>query len=422
MAYYIRLSCCLILLMWLLPACQQVRRLTGHRHHKTTATAIANADLVGGTEIDTGRYLLLAYNRYSNVRHRSDNWFSKNVFIKLRRLDDLPLGKIVALPQPAIGISEYTQATWHFDASPAIAGTVTRLATTAAGHCLRLRLRYTDAKGKSGPLLVETVFFRNDPTYFQRHYIDYKGKYDDLRLALKEPAKVKSLDLVTYAIQYAKRNGRDSGPDTLYQRLGELYNLEELNLHLSNLTTLPPSMQQLKRLKKLNLGYNSFTAFPMLVLALDSLTELNLESNRLDSIPAAIAQLRALSVLNLGSNRLRHYPMAVSSISSLRELGLANANLRAVPAQIAQLTQLQALNLDGFWNNPRRNQLLDISVLSHLKQLRALSIRDNGTSLQLLPQLYQLPALEELDMRYSGLDSAQIDRARFPKMKKLLLR
>ena len=233
---------------------------------------------------------------------------------------------------------------------------------------------------------------------------------------------MKSLDLVTYAIQYAKRNGRDSGPDTLYQRLGELYNLEELNLHLSNLTTLPPSMQQLKRLKKLNLGYNSFTAFPMLVLALDSLTELNLESNRLDSIPAAIAQLRALSVLNLGSNRLRHYPMAVSGISSLRELGLANANLRAVPAQIAQLTQLQALNLDGFWNNPRRNQLLDISVLSHLKQLRALSIRDNGTSLQLLPQLYQLPALEELDMRYSGLDSAQIDRARFPKMKKLLLR
>lgn len=418
MTRYVQWIGFLISLSGLLPACQQVRRMTGHLYQKTT-TAVTNADLIGGTEIDTGRYVLLAYEQYSDRPHHSDSWFAKNVFIKVRSLDEFPLQREVVIPRPGVSISTYSRATWYFEASKVVAGTITRLASSAAGYRLRLNLRYTDAKGKSLPLLAGTVFFRNDSTYFQRHQVDYHGKYDDLRLALKEPAKVKSLDLVTYAIQYEKRNGRDSGPDTLYQRLGELYNLEELNVILSHLKALPLGMRHLKRLKKLNLGYNNLTVFPTMLFALDSLQELNLEYNHLDSIPATVSQLRQLKVLNLNDNRLNRYPMAVNEIVGLQELSLANANLRAVPIQIQQLTDLRVLNLDGFWNNKRRNQLQDISALGGLKQLRSLSIESNATIESIPSALYQLQNLEELKLNGNLLDSSKVNASRWPKLKKL---
>ncbi len=404
----------------LLPACQQLRRLSGARYHRISATALAHAYLVGGTEIDTGRYLLLAYERYSDRPHHSDNWFAENVYIRVRRLDALPIGREVAIPQPGIFVSTYAQATWYFEVSQAISGTITRLASTARGQRLRLNLRYIDRKGQSKILLANTVFFRNDPTYFQRHYIDHHGKYNDLRQALKEPARVRSLDLVTYAIDYEHRNGRGSGPDTLYRRLGELRNLEELNLHLSDLAALPPGFEKLKRLKKLNLGSNHLTTFPVQLLALDSLRELSLEYNQLDSIPASILGLKQLKVLNLGTNHLTHYPMVVNELTGLQELSLSNANLRTIPRQIQQLTELRVLNLDGFWNNPRRNQLRDISALKVLKQLRSLSLRDNGTIALLTDELYQLKGLEELDLQYNAIDTARVNKRRFPQVKKLL--
>jgi Leucine-rich repeat (LRR) protein len=409
----------LLLLLLAGSACQSLRRLLNVRYHHHSTAIISNADLVGGTEIDTGRYVLLSYEMSSDVPHHSDSWYTSSIFIKLKTLAALPQGKPVAIPDAAVAVSAYKRSTWYFENVQRITGFITRLDSTAAGYRLRLDLHYTSRKGIRQKLVTKSLRFRHDRDYFKRHRVDYKGIYEDLRLALKEPAKVKSLDLVTYAIQYEKRNGRGSGPDTLYQRLGELYNLEELDLHLSNLKVLPEGFRNLKRLKKLNLGYNQLTSFPVLLFELDSLRELNLEWNRLDSIPATVARLRHLKVLNLDDNRLNRYPMAVNAIVSLQELFLSNANLRVIPDQIRQLVNLEVLNLDGFWNSQRKNRLQDIAAIGSLSKLRSLSIKENGTIEAIPPELYQLKELEELNLQANPIDSAGIDRSRFPKLIKL---
>ncbi|WP_426060546.1 leucine-rich repeat domain-containing protein [Hymenobacter sp. B1770] len=413
-----RFLCTGLFLMWFMPACRLLHPATRAGHYTNTATAISGAELIGGVEIDTGRYLLFHYERYFDIPNHSDVWSDNSVFIKIKALDDLPAGQLVAIPGTAATVSGYLKGTWYFESRQKITGTITRLASTATGHRLKISLKYADPKGKLAVLVEDILWFRNDSTYFQDRKVDYKGKYDDLRLALKEPAKVKSLDLVTYAIQYDKRNGKDTGLDTLYQRLGELYNLKELNLHLNHLESLPESMRKLKRLKRLDLGYNRLTTFPEVVFALDSLQELNLEWNRLDSIPPRVAQLRQLNKLNLGDNNLNHYPMAVNAITSLRVLGLDNTNLRFLPTQIQQLVNLEKLSLDGFWNVKRRNQLEDITALYYLGKLRSLSLKDNGTIKGLEHQLYELHRLrklQELNLEWnSGVD--QLDTTRLPKL------
>ena len=400
-------------------SCQSARRVSRSGSVITTARALKGANLIGGTEIDTGRYVLLSYERRFDIPHHSDVWSDNVVFIKLQQLDALPLGQPVAVPGTAAVVSGYLESTWYFENRQAIRGTITRLASTSAGHRLKLSLHYTNPKNQPAALVEGTVWFRHDSTYFQVRHMDYHGKYEDLRLALKEPDKVKALDLTTYAIQFEQRNGSKKGPDTLYRHLGELYNLEELSLQHSHLTDLPSGMRKLKRLKRLDLSYNQFAAFPELLFALDSLQELNLEWNQLDSIPAAVVALRRLTKLNLGNNHLDHYPTTVNALTGLQELTLANANLRVVPKQIQQLTNLEVLNLDGFWNSKRRNRLQDISALYGLLKLRSLSLKDNGTIAKLAAQLYQMPGLEQLNLEWNGSEAAALDTTRFAKMKRL---
>ncbi|GAB2773859.1 hypothetical protein GCM10027175_09620 [Hymenobacter latericoloratus] len=376
------------------------------------------ADVIGGTELDSGRFEVLVYRYFSQQPNISDTWYTKEIFVRLQHLANLPVGQSVPVPNAAFAAIGYDRATWDFEQFKGITGTITRLNASFTHPEVQFDLQYIGDKKRVKPLLQGTFTFRLDSTYFQRTRKDYKGQYDDLRLALKEPAKVKSLDLVSYAIDYEKRNGQDKGPDTLYSRLGELFNLQELSLNLSHLPKLPAGLQNLKRLKKLDLGYNRLTQFPTELYQLDSLQELNLEWNRLDSIPASISQLKSLRVLNLNDNRLDRYPQAVNGLTNLRELYLSNANLRTIPTSIRQLQHLEVLEVNSFWNSKRKNRVTNIDALQGLPQLRRLSLKDNP--LDSLPAaVYRLSKLEGLNIQYTGLDSTIVNRQRLPLLKKL---
>lgn len=403
-------------------ACRAIQSRLHTRYHRVTTRLLNKAVVVGGTELDTGRYVVLNYGYFSNRRGISDNWYSKEVFLQLRDLSALPVGQPVAVPSPAVRVLGYARATWYFEQFKHISGTVTRLNASATAPRLRIALRYRDGKQQVSPLLDQTRSFRLDTAYFRRQRKDYHGKYEDLRLALKEPAKVRELDLTTYAIQYEKRNGRESPLDTLYQRLGELRNLETLTLKFSRLAGLPPGLAQLKRLKKLDASYNDLREFPGVLYQLDSLRELNLEWNKLDSIPAEVVRLKSLRSLILSDNRLMRYPLAINGLTGLRELGLDNANLKTLPPGIGQLQQLEILSLEGFWNSRRPNQVADLAPLAALRQLRSLSLRSNFAVREWPEALYQLQQLRQLDLRENPIDSASVDRRRFPHLQDLLIR
>jgi len=79
--------------------------------------------------------------------------------------------------------------------------------------------------------------------------------------------------------------------------------LTELNLSYNNLTgALPSQVGQLKNLQVLNLSYNKFTGVPAEVGQLKKLLVLDLSNNQLTGLPYELGNLSQLETLNVSGN------------------------------------------------------------------------------------------------------------------------
>ena len=109
--------------------------------------------------------------------------------------------------------------------------------------------------------------------------------------------------------------------------LGNLANLEVLDLWLNNLTgTIPPELGNLANLKRLSLGENRLTGV----------------------IPPELGRLANLEGLDLGVNALGGaIPSELENLTELRQLHLDENELEGeIPSQLASLVRLQRLFLD----------------------------------------------------------------------------
>jgi hypothetical protein len=88
-------------------------------------------------------------------------------------------------------------------------------------------------------------------------------------------------------------------PDTI----GQLRNLEELDLGRNGLRTVPPAVASLRNLKRLLLDYNDIHELPAFIGELRNLQELSLLGNCGVSLPRSLSKLHELTVF-MGNNAL----------------------------------------------------------------------------------------------------------------------
>ena len=134
----------------------------------------------------------------------------------------------------------------------------------------------------------------------------------------------------------------------LPSEIGNLSNLRAL--HTSpRILSLPPSIGQLRHLKKLDLWAGRLTSLPDEIGNLESLEILNLESSCLTSLPQSIGNLRNLKHLNLSRMNFLEYhlPTSIGKLVSLEDLDLCETVTEAnqIPSTIANLRNLKALHL-----------------------------------------------------------------------------
>lgn len=186
-------------------------------------------------------------------------------------------------------------------------------------------------------------------------------------------------------------NWRDKTPKltALPELLGQLTELQLLNLSFNKLAALPESLGQISQLQLLNLSFNQLTKLPESLGQLMQLQLLNLSFNQLTSLPESIGQLAQLQLLNLSSNQLTVLPESIGQLTQLQLLNLSFNKLTVLPESLGQLTQLQSLILV-------KNQLTALpELLGQLTQLQELDLSDNHlkalpTSLRELAQLRKL--------------------------------
>src|SRR5882672_8337329 len=303
-----------IILVNLLLACGcSTNRVTKQKdtgyYENLKATIVEKADLTNTLEIDSGNFTLLMYEQFSDIRYRTHSFHGKNIFLKVKSLDVFHGSDYFDIPSRAKDVKAYFSNYRCFVCKvDSIYGSIRKLNLKNDYITLALDLKYSRGS-ETKQLLVDTVTFSLNRDFFNAFFKDYNGVYDNLRIAMKEPLKVRKLELFGYALTY--------GLDSLSESFGDMKNLEELDLSNLSLTKLPESFSNLTNLKTLDLSYNEFDEFPKQILALNNLEFLNLKLSHLDSIPPGIRHLKKLRTLILDDNRFRDFPVAVTELGNL---------------------------------------------------------------------------------------------------------
>lgn len=123
--------------------------------------------------------------------------------------------------------------------------------------------------------------------------------------------------------------------------------LESLYGDGNNFEQLPDSIENLKKLTRLNLNYVRLKYLTNSIGFCQSLEELNIHENYLEYLPSSIGFLRNLKTLVAYENRLMQLPNELASCVNLILLNVANNKLKRLPDNIGYLKQLRSLNVMG---------------------------------------------------------------------------
>lgn len=131
----------------------------------------------------------------------------------------------------------------------------------------------------------------------------------------------------------------------LPKEIGQLSRLREFYLGFSGLSNLPVEIGQLSNLEVLYLNDNELSTIPQEIGQLSGLQLLNLFRNSLEVLRPEVGQLQSLTYLDLGGNGLTVLPPEIGQLQSLNILGLEDNNLSDLPSELGQLSNLSILNL-----------------------------------------------------------------------------
>ncbi|KAB2095907.1 hypothetical protein ERO13_A01G072000v2 [Gossypium hirsutum] len=234
------------------------------------------------------------------------------------------------------------------------------------------------------------------------------------RLGFTGEEDVKSLNKKSKLRAFLMMNSSPVSPDKTIP-LFRVRSLRVLDFSLNKLENIPiPKLLHwiisLQRLSYLNLrGVASLKELPQLIGDLRNLQLLVLNGcNNLQKLPSSITNLQKLNVLDLGyCPMMRYLPQGLGRLSNLQELSGFTVPSEADRngcrlGELQWLSKLKVLRVNINEESDIAEE--ELTVLSHLKQLKVLSINTEGCEkeeiFRKLDGLSPPPHLEELYLRY----------------------
>jgi len=169
----------------------------------------------------------------------------------------------------------------------------------------------------------------SDKTLLSKDELNNAKVFNDLSEALKTPLKVYVLDL------------RGKGLDTLPESIGQLKNLQSLNLSHKTRDDCPKKI--IRKSKTIGGG----------LMHLDGMSGKYIAYNNITFLPGSIAELGKLQEINLGYNKLSEVPMVLGELENLKFLNLVGCY--GLLKKKNELKELKGMLPEGcvFWNDSR---------------------------------------------------------------------
>ncbi|MHB9147078.1 MAG: hypothetical protein ACYC2U_01280 [Candidatus Amoebophilus sp.] len=117
----------------------------------------------------------------------------------------------------------------------------------------------------------------------------------------------------------------------------QLLSLKKLDLSYTLINELPDSIGELIQLEELQLYANQFRLFPPVIANLTNLQRLDLSYNKLNNIPTSIKKLINLKALFLQGNSIESIPNSIGELTEIKELNLSNNCLKGIPDTLFNL-------------------------------------------------------------------------------------
>lgn len=120
-------------------------------------------------------------------------------------------------------------------------------------------------------------------------------------------------------------------PKTIENVAKDNPNVTVLKLPGVGLLKVSSSINQLKKLKSLDLSGNDITTLPKEFSELENLKSVNLANNQIKEIPDALIKCSGIKVINLNNNAIDEVPKELFHKSQLKKLFLNNTDIKHLP-------------------------------------------------------------------------------------------
>ncbi|XP_020605676.1 leucine-rich repeat-containing protein 1-like [Orbicella faveolata] len=133
---------------------------------------------------------------------------------------------------------------------------------------------------------------------------------------------------------------------TLPSSFGWMVNLQKLHLDENQLVELPENFGSLINLEWVDFGQNRLQSLPPSFCLLTKLWYLQLSQNYLQTLPENFGNLTSLIELRLNNNYLKELPSSFANLINLQTLDLFHNELTKIPKELLNLKKLLRLDLD----------------------------------------------------------------------------
>jgi Leucine-rich repeat (LRR) protein len=141
--------------------------------------------------------------------------------------------------------------------------------------------------------------------------------------------------------------------------------LEILDLSDNRLSSLPPEISRLSKLKIAFFANNRFTHVPSVFKACDNLYMLGFKANRIEVFDEDVLPL-SISWLILTDNKIKVLPRSMGKLAKLQKCALAGNKIEKIPDSMAACTKLELLRLSANELEEIPSWLLELPRLSWL--------------------------------------------------------